>query len=101
MARIWHFVLTIGYVFFFLIHITQVILAGWNNFRSVVSGFEVVNENEPVIPTIVEPGAGPVIAPGAAPEAAPEAEYEASEKLPEATPRAAPEIDNTREDGKK
>jgi len=47
LARIWHFVLTIGYVLFFIIHIMQVILAGWNNFRSVVSGFEVVNE-EPV-----------------------------------------------------
>ncbi|MFD0792009.1 cytochrome b/b6 domain-containing protein [Mucilaginibacter litoreus] len=44
LARIWHFVLTLGYVFFFVIHIIQVILAGWNNFRSVISGFEVVNE---------------------------------------------------------
>ncbi|MBD1393777.1 cytochrome b/b6 domain-containing protein [Mucilaginibacter glaciei] len=42
-ARIEHFVLTIGYVLFFIIHIVQVILAGWNNFRSVISGFEVVN----------------------------------------------------------
>ena len=47
-ARIIHFALTLGYVFFFLIHVVQVILAGWNNFRSVVSGFEVVNE-EPKI----------------------------------------------------
>lgn len=44
LARIIHFALTLGYVFFFVIHIVQVILAGWNNFRSVVSGFEVVNE---------------------------------------------------------
>ena len=44
LARIWHFVLTIGYVLFFLIHIIQVIIAGWNNFRSVISGFEVINE---------------------------------------------------------
>ena len=43
-ARILHFVLTIGYVLFFMIHIVQVFLAGWNNFRSVISGFEVVNE---------------------------------------------------------
>lgn len=43
-ARIEHFILTIGYVLFFLIHITQVIIAGWNNFRSVVSGFEVVDK---------------------------------------------------------
>ncbi|MBB6237266.1 thiosulfate reductase cytochrome b subunit [Pedobacter sp. AK013] len=45
-ARILHFTLTIGYVFFFLIHIVQVILAGWNNFRAVVAGFEVVEEQQ-------------------------------------------------------
>jgi len=43
-ARIIHFALTLGYVFFFVIHVVQVIIAGWNNFRSVISGFEVVNE---------------------------------------------------------
>jgi thiosulfate reductase cytochrome b subunit len=43
-ARIAHFLLTIGYVFFFVIHIVQVILAGWNNFRSVISGFEVTEQ---------------------------------------------------------
>jgi thiosulfate reductase cytochrome b subunit len=42
-ARIIHFVLTLGYVVFFMIHVSQVIFAGWNNFRSVISGFEVVN----------------------------------------------------------
>ena len=41
MARIIHFALTIGYVLFFLIHVIQVILAGWNNFRAMVTGFEV------------------------------------------------------------
>ncbi|TLV04088.1 thiosulfate reductase [Dyadobacter luticola] len=41
-ARILHFALTIGYVLFFVIHIVQVVLAGWNNFRSVISGFEIV-----------------------------------------------------------
>jgi thiosulfate reductase cytochrome b subunit len=45
-ARILHFILTIGYVLFFLIHIVQVILAGWNNFRSVISGFEVVESEK-------------------------------------------------------
>jgi len=43
-ARIIHFALTIGYVLFFIIHIVQVAIAGWNNFRSAVSGFEVVEE---------------------------------------------------------
>ena len=41
MARIIHFALTIGYVLFFLIHVIQVILAGWNNFRAMITGFEV------------------------------------------------------------
>jgi thiosulfate reductase cytochrome b subunit len=41
LARIEHFILTIGYVLFFLVHIIQVILAGWNNFRSVISGYDV------------------------------------------------------------
>jgi len=40
-ARVLHFALTIGYVLFFLIHIIQVIIAGWNNFRAMVTGFEV------------------------------------------------------------
>jgi hypothetical protein len=40
---------------FFIIHIVQVILAGWNNFRSVVSGFEIVYEkNLPATPGKVE-----------------------------------------------
>ena len=44
LARVEHFILTVGYVLFFLIHITQVIIAGWNNFRSVVSGFEIIQD---------------------------------------------------------
>jgi thiosulfate reductase cytochrome b subunit len=44
-ARILHFALTIGYSLFFVVHIVQVILAGWNNFRSVVTGFEVVKDD--------------------------------------------------------
>jgi thiosulfate reductase cytochrome b subunit len=53
MARIIHFALTIGYVLFFLVHIIQVIKAGWNNFRAMVTGFEVqktkdASKEEPV-----------------------------------------------------
>ena len=44
-ARAEHFILTVGYVLFFVIHIIQVILAGWNNFRAMVAGFEVIKEN--------------------------------------------------------
>jgi len=59
MSRIIHFALTIGYVVFFLIHIIQVIIAGWNNFRAMVTGFEVVKIKEELIP--VEPS--PVVSP--------------------------------------
>src|SRR5476651_2435611 len=58
-ARIVHFALTLGYVFFFLIHIVQVILAGWNNFRSMISGFEIVKEENHVEPQ-PEPIADPI-----------------------------------------
>ena len=40
-ARIEHFTLTILFTLFFLVHIIQVALAGWNNFRGMVTGFEV------------------------------------------------------------
>ncbi|MCF0056256.1 cytochrome b/b6 domain-containing protein [Dyadobacter sp. CY356] len=49
LARILHFALTLGYLFFFIIHIVQVIIADWNNFRSVISGFEVVTEKPAII----------------------------------------------------
>ena len=39
-ARAEHFALTIGYVLFFVIHISQVVRAGWNNFRAMVTGYE-------------------------------------------------------------
>lgn len=45
-ARVEHFLLTMGYVGFFLIHIAQVIRAGWNNFRAMVSGYELVEEDQ-------------------------------------------------------
>jgi thiosulfate reductase cytochrome b subunit len=42
MARWEHFWLTMGFCAFFVVHVGQVILAGWNNFRSMVSGYEIV-----------------------------------------------------------
>ena len=47
-ARVIHFALTIGYCLFFVIHVMQVIIAGWGNFQSSVTGFEVVDENNKV-----------------------------------------------------
>jgi len=46
-ARAIHFILTIGYCLFFLVHVIQVILAGWNNFQSMVTGWEVLKKRTP------------------------------------------------------
>ncbi|VTR98919.1 cytochrome b/b6 domain-containing protein [Tuwongella immobilis] len=40
LARVWHFMLVLGYVSFFLVHITQVIRAGWNHARAMITGYE-------------------------------------------------------------
>jgi thiosulfate reductase cytochrome b subunit len=41
MARWFHFWLTIAYVGFFLMHVAQVIRAGWNNFRAMIIGYKI------------------------------------------------------------
>jgi thiosulfate reductase cytochrome b subunit len=41
-ARWEHFWLAVGYVLFFVIHVVKVAEAGWNNFRAMVTGYEVV-----------------------------------------------------------
>ncbi len=45
-ARAEHFALTLLYVLFFVVHVVQVALAGWNNFRSMVSGYEITDVKE-------------------------------------------------------
>lgn len=45
-ARIIHFALMVGFVGFFFIHVAQVIRAGWNNFRAMVTGYELTPEEE-------------------------------------------------------
>jgi thiosulfate reductase cytochrome b subunit len=47
MARWLHFWLTMGFCGFFLVHVSQVVFAGWNNFRSMVSGYEIVSVDKP------------------------------------------------------
>ncbi len=47
MARWLHFWLTMGIVGFFFIHVAQVMLAGWNNFRAMVSGYEIQRVEAP------------------------------------------------------
>ena len=49
-ARVLHFALMIGFCLFFLVHIAQVVRAGWNNFRAMVTGFELADANEPMNP---------------------------------------------------
>lgn len=46
-ARWMHFWLTILFVLFFFVHIVQVMIAGWSNFRSMVTGYDIADaENE-------------------------------------------------------
>jgi thiosulfate reductase cytochrome b subunit len=45
-ARLEHFILTIGYCLFFVVHILQVVRAGWKNFQSMITGFETITENK-------------------------------------------------------
>jgi thiosulfate reductase cytochrome b subunit len=45
-ARAEHFALTAGYVLFFLVHIAQVVRAGWNNFRAMLTGYELAPVEE-------------------------------------------------------
>ena len=51
-ARWEHFWLMVSFVLFFGVHVIQVILAGWSNFRSVITGYDIVDavetENTPV-----------------------------------------------------
>lgn len=63
-ARAEHFILTILFTLFFIVHIIQVILAGWNNFRGIVTGFEVIRPLPPA-EKIIEPVPQPVELPPA------------------------------------
>lgn len=69
-ARLEHFALTIGYVLFFLVHIAQVVRAGWNNFRAMVAGFEVVEDPAPM-PSTAPRAAAPDAASGSSMPAVP------------------------------
>ena len=53
-ARIEHFTLTILFSLFFLVHIIQVILAGWNNFQSMVTGLFLIKiDKEIFVPAVI------------------------------------------------
>ena len=55
MARFFHFWLTIGYCLFLVVHVGQVIKTGWNNFRAMITGYEIVEEEMPARPAEPEP----------------------------------------------
>ncbi|WP_433964441.1 cytochrome b/b6 domain-containing protein [Tunturiibacter gelidiferens] len=42
MARWFHFRLTLFYVAFFIVHVVQVIRAGWNGFRAMLIGYQIM-----------------------------------------------------------
>jgi len=48
-ARFLHFWVTMLFLAFFLVHVGQVIRTGWNNFRGMVTGYELVPADEKAI----------------------------------------------------
>lgn len=54
-ARWLHFWLTIGFVAFFLVHVAQVVRAGWNNFRAMITGYEIVRDQDQAAPADSSP----------------------------------------------
>jgi thiosulfate reductase cytochrome b subunit len=46
-ARAEHFIITILFLLFIVIHVLQVIKAGWNNFRAMITGFESGKKRQP------------------------------------------------------
>jgi thiosulfate reductase cytochrome b subunit len=46
MARWEHFWLMMGFLVFFVVHLAQVVRAGWDNFRSMVAGYSLVKDRE-------------------------------------------------------
>lgn len=46
-AKTIHFIVTIGFLVFFVIHILQVVRAGWANFASMVTGYELQPKPKP------------------------------------------------------
>jgi len=55
-ARWEHFWLMILFVLFFIVHIVQVALAGWNNFRSMITGYQIVKTDDSIPEIAVKEG---------------------------------------------
>jgi thiosulfate reductase cytochrome b subunit len=43
-ARLEHFILMLGLVLFFAVHVIQVLRAGWNTLRAMVAGYEIESD---------------------------------------------------------
>lgn len=56
-ARWEHFWVMIFFVLFFVVHVVQVALAGWSNFRSMVSGYEPVTVEDNLPESALNEGA--------------------------------------------
>ena len=48
-ARWEHFWLAMSFCAFFLVHVAQVVISGWNNFRGMISGYEIRPASAPSI----------------------------------------------------
>jgi len=57
--RLQHFLLMLGILAFVVVHVIQVVRAGWNNFRAMIIGLEVVHEDVDARPGIVQALAEP------------------------------------------
>lgn len=45
-ARLEHFIVMVIFILFFVVHLLQVMKAGWNNFRAMVTGYEIVKPGD-------------------------------------------------------
>ena len=70
-ARMIHFILTIGFALFFVIHIAQVVRAGWRNFMSMVTGYELITPETPAPSEPAPPPSDSVFEPVSLDSAAP------------------------------
>ena len=57
-ARWEHFWIMILFVAFFVVHVIQVILAGWSNFRSMITGYEIVDAGNKIPESALNEGEG-------------------------------------------
>ena len=62
-ARLVHFIVTCAFVAFFGVHVSQVARAGWNNFRAMITGWELLPSKAEPIAALIESSPPEAIAP--------------------------------------